>query len=216
MEIFDGYLFAKLDCIGSKSEGPKYFLQHFDYKQDVVIKQVHLWEEDPGLHRFLNKKVMIEGTLSSSGIVYGAISDYKPGNKAEEKKMLEVELKTGTDTLWINKMPGGSQPAQCMDLGLLVKWPYRSIWRGQCPTTQIYEFWIVYNGKPIWTWSEGKVFAEVVTPVDIPGGSEFHEFAEVWKINSDTIVSEGLYTARALFVASGQEVSKEFEIRFAQ
>ena len=59
------------------------------------------------------------------------------------------------------------------------------------------------------------MFAEVITPVSIPGGSEFHEFAEIWKINPDDIVSEGIYTARALFVASGQEVTKDFEIRFA-
>ena len=60
------------------------------------------------------------------------------------------------------------------------------------------------------------MFAEVVTPISIPGGSDFHEFPEVWKINPADIVSEGIYTAGALFIASGQEVTKEFEIRFAQ
>jgi hypothetical protein len=33
MERFDGYLFSKLHLIGSKSEGPTYFLQQFDYKE---------------------------------------------------------------------------------------------------------------------------------------------------------------------------------------
>lgn len=217
MEIFDGYLFSKLDCIGSKSEGPKYFLQYFDYKENVVIKQAHLWEEDPNLHRYLNKKVTIEGKLSYSGIIYEKINEYRPKRETAEENKLQIALKTGTDILWVNKMPGGSQPAQaqCMDLTLLVQWPCRSIWRGQCPTAKIYDFWIEYNGKHIWRWSDGKVFAEVITPVSIPGGSEFHEFAEIWKINPDDIVSEGIYTARALFVASRQEVTKDFEIKFA-
>ena len=215
MEIFDGYLFSKLDCIGSRSEGPKYFLQYFDYKENVVIKQAHLWEEDPNLHRYLNKKVTIEGKLSYSGIIYDAVSEYKPRREAVGENMLEVELRTETDILWVNKMPGGSQPAQCMGLTLLVRWPYRSIWRGLCPTTQLYDFWIEFNGKTIWRWSDGKMFAQVITPVSIPGGSDFHEFPEVWKINPDDIVSEGIYTARALFVASRQEVTKDFEIRFA-
>ncbi len=59
------------------------------------------------------------------------------------------------------------------------------------------------------------MFAEVITPVSIPGG-DFHEFVEVWKINPDNIVSEGIYKAGALFIASGQEATEEFEIRFAQ
>ena len=215
MEIFDGYLFSKLDCIGSRSEGPKYFLQYFDYKEIVVIKQAHLWEEDPNLHRYLNKKVTIEGKLSSRGIIYDAVSEYKPRREAVGENMLEVELRMETDILWVSKMPGGSQPAQCMGLTLLVRWPYRSIWRGLCPTTQLYDFWIEFNGKTIWRWSDGKMFAQVITPVSIPGGSDFHEFPEVWKINPDDIVSEGIYVARALFIASGQEVTKEFEIKFA-
>lgn len=214
MEIFDGYLFSKLDCIGSKSEGPKYFLQYFNYLEDVVEKQAHLWEEDPNLHQYLNKKVTIEGKLSSGGIMYDAISEYKPKREAVGENILEVELST-TDILWVDKMPGGSQPEQCMELMLLVRWPYRSIWRGHCPTTQLYDFWIEFNGKAIWRWSDGKMFAQVITPVSIPGGSDFHEFSEVWKINPVDIVSEGIYTARALFIASGQEVTKEFEIRFA-
>lgn len=165
MEIFDGYLFSKLDCIGSRSEGPKYFLQYLDYKEDVVVKRVHLWEEDPDLHKFLNKKVTIEGRLSVKGIFYDKISEYKPRKEAVGENMLEVELSTGgTDILWVNKMPGGSQTSQCMDLILLVRWPFRSIWKGQCPTTQLYDFWIEFNGKAIWRWSDGKMFAEVIHP----------------------------------------------------
>ena len=88
METFDGYLFSKLDNIWSKNEGPKYFLQQFDYKEIVVIKQVHPWEEDPNLHKFLDKKVTIEGELSYSGIVYEKIMDYVHRKEVAEEKIL--------------------------------------------------------------------------------------------------------------------------------
>ena len=215
MDRFDGYLFSKLHLIGSKSEGPTYFLQQFNYKEFVVIKHANLWQEDPVLHKYLGKKVTVVGKMSGSGIVYEKIMDYVHGEKPSEEKRLEVGLKLGTDILWVNKMPPAPQPSQCMDLTLLVKWPYRSIWEGLCPTTQIYDFSIEHKGKTIWRWSEGRIFAQVITPVRIPGG-DYHEFPEVWKINSDDIESEGTYTARALFIASGQEVTKDFEIKFAQ
>jgi hypothetical protein len=211
MERFDGYLFSKLHLIGSKSEGPTYFLQQFDYREYKVIKHAQLWEEDPELHKFLARKVTIEGSMSYSGLVYEKIMDYKP-MKVEEEKRLVVDLKLGADILWVNKMPPRPQPSQGMDLTLLVKWPYRSIWEGHCPSTQIYDFFIEHEGKTIWTWSQGKAFAQVITPVYIPG-NDFHEFSEVWKINPDDLESEGTYTARAIFIASGQEVSKDFEVK---
>lgn len=213
MERFDGYLFSKLHLIGSKSEGPTYFLQQFDYKEYEVIKHAHLWKEDPELHKFLARKVTIEGAMSFNGIVYKNIMEYKPAEVKEEKRLV-VDLKLGTDILWVNKMPPGPQLSQAMDLTLLVKWPYRSIWEGLCPSTQMYDFFIEHEGKTIWTWSQSKVFAQVITPVHIPGG-DFHEFPEVWKVNPEDIVSEGTYTARAIFIASGQEVSKDFEVKMA-
>ena len=213
MERFDGYLFSKLHLIGSKSEGPTYFLQQFDYKEYEVIKHAHLWKEDPELHKFLARKVTIEGAMSFNGIVYKNIMEYKPAEVKEEKRLV-VDLKLGTDILWVNKMPPGPQLSQAMDLTLLVKWPYRSIWEGLCPSTQMYDFFIEHEGKTIWTWSQSKVFAQVITPVHIPGG-DFHEFPEVWKVNPEDMVSEGTYTARAIFIASGQEVSKDFEVKMA-
>lgn len=211
MARFDGYLFSKLHLIGSKSEGPAYFLQQFDYKEIAVVKQAHLWKEDPKLHKFLATKVTIVGQMTPAGIRYKDIMRYKPARK---ERGLEVLLKLGVDVLWVNKMPPGPQPPQFMDLTLQVKWPYRSIWEGWCPTTQIYDFSIEYKGKTIWRWSDGKVFGQVMTPVRIPGG-RFHEFAETWKFNPNDIKSEGTYTARALFVASGQEASKDFEVKFS-
>ncbi len=216
MGKYNGFLFSKLGGIGSKSEGPTYFLQQFDYKEIMVIKKVPLWKEDPSLQKFLGKKVTIEGKMNNMGIVYEKIIDYKPTKEDTEKKGLNLDLKLGADILWVNKMPRGSEPSQSMALTLLVQWPWRSVWQGHCPTTQTYDFSIEHKGKVIWRWSHGKFFGKIVTPVSISGGV-FKKFAEeVWPINPHEIQSEGTYEARALFIASGQEISKNFEIKFAQ
>jgi len=72
MKTFKGYMFTKLDNIGSKSEGPKYFLQLLEkpYDEVVVAKRVELWQEDPMLHQFLGKKVTIEGEIIDKKIKY--------------------------------------------------------------------------------------------------------------------------------------------------
>jgi hypothetical protein len=73
MEILEGYLFSKLAAIGSKSEGPQYFLQQFNYDELSIIKQAVPWQEDRNLHPHLNKKVKIEGTITPNGIEYTSI-----------------------------------------------------------------------------------------------------------------------------------------------
>jgi len=217
MAQFDGYLFAKLAAINSRSEGPVYFLQQFDYKEYPVIKQVHPWQEDSNLHPFLNKKVSIEGEMSYSGIEYKKIGEFKPERTAVAdtgENRLNVTLETKPEVVWVNKMPPGPNPPQFLELAMSVEWPYRSIWEGYCPTAQLYDFWIELDGKPVLRWSDGKVFAQVITPVRIPGGSPC-EFTEVWKIDPAAITVEGVYTAYCLFIASGQEAKAEFEMKFA-
>lgn len=107
MANFDGYLFSKLHAIGTKSEGPIYILQHWDYSENQVIKKAWPWEEDPHLHRFLDQKVTIEGTFGQDGIRYEKISKF---SRVAEKVMvephkLEVELKLDSEVLWVNKQP---------------------------------------------------------------------------------------------------------------
>jgi hypothetical protein len=71
---YDGYLFAKLDKIGTKSEGPVYYLQLFDNKDVCIKKKSELWENDPVLHNCLGKKVTITGTLKNNKLVYDSIT----------------------------------------------------------------------------------------------------------------------------------------------
>jgi hypothetical protein len=75
---FNGYLFAKLDNIGSMSEGPSYYLQGFDYSELLVAKKCNLWENDPNLHPLLNTKVTITGEMGDGGLIYTAVKPYTP------------------------------------------------------------------------------------------------------------------------------------------
>ncbi len=78
MAKFDGYVFSKLYAIGSKSEGPAYFLQQWDYDEIKIVKKANLWEDDPALHQFLGKKATIEGSLDQDGIHYDKIMSHQP------------------------------------------------------------------------------------------------------------------------------------------
>ena len=78
IDEFEGFLFSKLQRIGSRSEGPDYFLQGWDYSETPVIKKAYLWEEDPTLQPFLGKKVTILGELTDGGIEYQKISELYP------------------------------------------------------------------------------------------------------------------------------------------
>ncbi|MGD0551492.1 MAG: hypothetical protein ABSB25_02445 [Sedimentisphaerales bacterium] len=80
MGTFDGFLFSKLDAIGTKSEGPVYYLQSFDYRENLVIKQANLWEADPNLQKFLSNKVTIEGQMTPGGIIYKSVKPHKPSH----------------------------------------------------------------------------------------------------------------------------------------
>jgi hypothetical protein len=75
MANFNGYLFSKLGAVGTKSEGPVYFLQHFDSKNDYsILKHATLFQKDEMLHPFLNTKVSIVGDLVNGMIEYRSIS----------------------------------------------------------------------------------------------------------------------------------------------
>jgi hypothetical protein len=214
MKKIHGYLFAKLSNIGSKSEGPAYYLQQFDYTELEIVKQVNLWEEDPALHPFIASKVTLLGDVHPDGVVYEQIYAYTPDDLSGSIHKLQVALELEDDTVWIDKMPGSPAAEQSMNLTLSVTWPYRSIWEGQCQTSQLHDFWVEHEGETVWRWSEGQIFLDVITPVRIPGGSP-HKFTEVWPINAATIPGEGIYTAKAIHMASGITVSETFKIKFA-
>jgi len=215
MSEFHGFMFSKLHLIGSKSEGPSYSLQQFDYSEIPIAKQAELWEEDPNLQKELGKKVTVAGELSSGRLQYDKIIPYSPpGKTGEPEPCLKVALKLETNELCINKMPP-SPPPRPFKMTLEVEWPYRSVWKGICPTSQVYDFFVEFDGKLIWQWSKGKFFLQALTPIAIPGGNP-HAFSETWIIEPDILPAEGAYTVRGLFIASGQEDEQKLDITFAE
>ncbi|NVM16975.1 MAG: hypothetical protein HWN80_04615 [Candidatus Lokiarchaeota archaeon] len=68
MDEIRGILSAETVAKGTKSEGPRYYLQPLDdyanrWSKILVKKQVHLWQNDPVLHKFIDKKVLILGEI---------------------------------------------------------------------------------------------------------------------------------------------------------
>jgi len=68
MNEIRGTLFAIIKGKGTRSEGPKYFIKPLDDYKDrwseiLVRKKTHMWEKDPELHEFLDKKVLILGEI---------------------------------------------------------------------------------------------------------------------------------------------------------
>jgi hypothetical protein len=61
METFKGLVYIKQGAIGSKSEGPEYYLQAFNKEYLLKYTDRHLWELDYYLEFFCRKFVEING-----------------------------------------------------------------------------------------------------------------------------------------------------------
>jgi hypothetical protein len=80
MKELSGFLFSKLGRIGSRSEGPDYFLQQFDRSERPIVekvipihKEVHLFEKDPVLEKYLAMEVTIRGRIVEGFLHYKEI-----------------------------------------------------------------------------------------------------------------------------------------------
>lgn len=80
MKEFSGFLFSKLARLGSRSEGPDYFLQQFDRSAKPIVekvipihKEAELWKEDPILQRYLATEVFIRGSFVDGYLHYKEI-----------------------------------------------------------------------------------------------------------------------------------------------
>ena len=74
---YNGYLFSKLDNIGTKSEGPSYYLQQWDNSEVHIIKNGILWQHDAELDKYLNTKVTITGAMEGGQLRYTKIEPFK-------------------------------------------------------------------------------------------------------------------------------------------
>jgi hypothetical protein len=75
---FNGFLYSKLQSLGTRSEGPAYFLQTFDGKDIAILKHTTMWQQDPALQRLIATKVTIDGDFEGGSIAYRKIRPYTP------------------------------------------------------------------------------------------------------------------------------------------
>lgn len=219
----EGYLFARLTAIGSKSEGPLYYLQLWNDKEVIIEKKVKPWQNDPVLHGCLGQKVVIHGKLISPVTELGKSLKYYRVFNMDKPLLLDLNTGLRNNTLIINKMPSPASyfppEMKSITFGLTVVWPYKdgaesqkSIWTGDCPTNQLYDFSIENpKGETIWKWSKCMLFNEKSTVVKIHGG-EANGVKVPWFYFDDSITMEGIYAIRAKFIASGQEISEAFKV----
>ena len=75
MDEIRGIHFAETVAKGTKSEGPMYYLQPLDdyanrWSKILVRKKTHLWQNDPVLHKYIDKKVLIlEETIETKSSI---------------------------------------------------------------------------------------------------------------------------------------------------
>ncbi len=82
-----------MDRIGSRSEGPEYFLKlstpnEFGQLDLPIVKKVKSWEEDPNLHQFINKMVVISG--ESVKIKHTSLDGTKKAERIEYNEIKEI------------------------------------------------------------------------------------------------------------------------------
>jgi len=205
MEKFCGFIFSKLNLIGTKSEGPIYFLQQFDYLEVSIIKKSQPWMEDKNIQSFLGKKATVTGDLNDKGIAYSEIELFDPSKLPSVEDSLKIKLITIPDQINLDQITSSNKSE--INFTISVEWPFRSIWRGLCPTTQIYDFFIIEENNIIAKWSDGKAFNKCLTPVVIPGGNP-RLYKEKVSVDTSKITNSQKIIARAVFIASNQEIEK--------
>lgn len=78
-KTFHGYLYSMLNAINTKDEEPVYYLQTFDNRDMLVMKNASKKNEDPHLQAYVGKKVTIEGTQVNEGTIdYRRVTEYQP------------------------------------------------------------------------------------------------------------------------------------------
>jgi hypothetical protein len=227
-EMLKGYLYARLHALGSKSEGPLYYLQLRSGKEVLVLKKVRPWENDPVLHPWLGQQVCVfgkdcrveMGETIRPGIEYTWLSNH------DDPLKMQFRLGLKDNTLWVDKQPSphSSFPPEMkkMKVGLSLQWPYRkdadakrSVWSGTAPTSQLYDFWIEDpKGQTIWQWSKSMWFRNKPTEVHVEGGSP-HEVRIPWFYFEEALTEPGIYVVRARFIPSDQEIRMAFNVKFA-
>jgi len=75
LETYIGRLFVKTERVGTRSEGPEYYLTLEDGTEIHVIKNANLWEKDPMLQGHVDRDVWISGNVIEGELLYESVGD---------------------------------------------------------------------------------------------------------------------------------------------
>jgi hypothetical protein len=110
--------------------------------------------------------------------------------------------------------PGTGEPLQVhnVNLTLRVKAPSDKGIDSPLPTTQVFDFYVMYSGVEVWRWSSDKQFFPQQTPFELPPGTGF-SFTETWPVDAAQYVA-GDYKVYGVVKATGDVASAPFTIRY--
>jgi hypothetical protein len=134
--------------------------------------------------------------------------------------ILKYAITAVPGNLQVNRMPGPNPPRSYQEqFTFTVKDPTRTDFAGTAPSCQTFDVEVIpvsgTNPAPIWLWSKGMVFCQVVTPVNIAAGKGWKKTV-IWKFTTAD-VPDGKYRAIATFVPTGNKsATVEFEITSVQ
>jgi len=74
-------------------------------------------------------------------------------------------------------------------------------------TSQEFDFEVVHNGQPVWRWSQGRVFSQMIMEKTLAAEEVIGPYSTVWTgVNNKGIPNEpGNYEVRAYFLGNGSK-----------
>jgi hypothetical protein len=129
---------------------------------------------------------------------------------------LDYSVKAEPKTLVVERhTSAGEPPKYSLVFTFEVKNVSQVPWKGQTNSAQVTEFEVFRaegsEQKPVWRWSEGRMFAQVITSVSIDAGKA-RKTSETWEFTADK-VADGSYSVRATFLPTGGKASATFKIK---
>jgi hypothetical protein len=149
-------------------------------------------------------------------VVCGSIT----GNGTEKTDLLRYRLGVRPGNLQVDRVPGPHQPRQYQEtFTFTVNNPTRTDYARSAPSCKTFDVEVVLFGSsnqvPIWMWSNGQAFCQMVTSVAISAGQSWRKTV-IWKFTTAE-VQAGKYKAIATFEPTNNKTATvEFEITSVQ
>lgn len=112
--------------------------------------------------------------------------------------------------------PGAGIPTRVhpIEITLTVTAPAARDFHASLPTSQLFDFHVMYSGVEVWRWSHGQEFAAVRTDFHLPAGGA-RVFRETWLLDDAYFVAGG-YRVHAVFLGNGAAVSAPLRLAYPE